>query len=199
VALSLRVLRGADRLAVAWKNGGGLTREVAKHPPGSGLDSFEWRVSTAEVRSSGPFSAFPGIDRVLAVLEGSLKLVIAGRAPMLLSPHTPPVHFPGDVAVSAEPTGGPVIDLNVMIRRDRYQASMSRILAPSSTLLSLPAACSVLIALAPLVVRSGAGAHELARLDAALVEGAAECELQCAELPCALWLVEITRRTGAPV
>lgn len=31
---------------------------------------FIWRISMARVEQPGPFSAFPGVDRVLAVLEG---------------------------------------------------------------------------------------------------------------------------------
>ncbi|WP_344323995.1 HutD family protein, partial [Kitasatospora putterlickiae] len=53
----VRFLRAAERPATAWRNGGGVTREVAGHPVGSGLDDFRWRVSLADVASAGPFSA----------------------------------------------------------------------------------------------------------------------------------------------
>ena len=73
------ILRAAERRAVPWKNGGGLTREVAAHPPQSDLGNFDWRVSLAEVRRGGPFSSFPGIDRHMAVISGRLELSISGR------------------------------------------------------------------------------------------------------------------------
>jgi environmental stress-induced protein Ves len=85
------ILRAAQRAPVPWKNGGGLTREVAVYPPTSDLGSFDWRVSMAEVRGAGPFSLFPGVDRRLAVLEGRLRLAIEARAALTLSPESAPV------------------------------------------------------------------------------------------------------------
>ena len=82
---AVRILPAAARAAVPWKNGGGLTREVAIHPPGSDLGTFEWRVSIAQVRAAGPFSSFPGVDRQLAVLAGELALVIADAVPRTLT------------------------------------------------------------------------------------------------------------------
>jgi environmental stress-induced protein Ves len=46
----MRVLRAADRIAMPWKNGGGVTREVSAYPPGADMDSFEWRISLARDR-----------------------------------------------------------------------------------------------------------------------------------------------------
>ena len=197
MALSPRILRAADRIAVPWKNGGGLTREVAVHPPGSALADFEWRVSMAEVRTGGSFSSFPDIDRLLAVLEGSLTLMIAGRPPATLSPDTPPVHFPGDVAVSAALPGGAVTDLNVMIRRGRWRARMSRAVVEGLASLFLGEGSALLIALTPLLVSSGASGHELVRLDAVLLEGPVTCEVRSAEAPGALWLIELTSHMPA--
>ena len=59
---------------IPWKNGGGSTRQLAIHPPQASLDDFAWRISCARVRGAGPFSAFPGIQRSLALLEGELLL-----------------------------------------------------------------------------------------------------------------------------
>ena len=50
-----------------WKNGGGETAEIAVSPAGAGFDDFDWRISTAIVAQSGPFSGFPGVDRVLTL------------------------------------------------------------------------------------------------------------------------------------
>ena len=57
--------------AQPWKNGGGVTREVLCLPEGSGFERFDWRVSIAHIASSGPFSSFPGVDRVITLLEGA--------------------------------------------------------------------------------------------------------------------------------
>src|SRR5438105_15428583 len=88
---TLRILRAAERPPTPWKNGGGLTREVIVHPPGSDLSRFDWRVSLAEIRAPGPFSSLPGIDRRMAVLEGRLSLSIGEGAGMIATPETPPL------------------------------------------------------------------------------------------------------------
>ena len=124
---ALQILRAADRVATPWKNGLGITREIAVHPPGSGLDDFDWRISMASVEAGGPFSNFPGVDRTLAVLEGRLSLRIAGRAPIELGPDSPPLAFPGDVPVEADLLAGPLTDLNLMTRRGRVQGRLERL------------------------------------------------------------------------
>lgn len=117
----MRLLRAADRIATPWRNGGGVTREVAAWPPGAGLDAFDWRVSLADVAADGPFSAFPGVDRVLTVIAGDgLVLEIDGR-PAPLAPGAP-LAFPGEAVVEARLTAGPIRDLNVMVRRGVWTA-----------------------------------------------------------------------------
>ena len=64
-----------DQLPVTpWKNGGGSTRELACWPPSAGagadMDNFGWRVSVATIAVPGPFSAFPGVDRQIMLLQG---------------------------------------------------------------------------------------------------------------------------------
>jgi uncharacterized protein len=140
----VRILRAADRLATPWKNGLGVTREIAVHPPGAGLDDFDWRISMATVGAGGPFSIFPGIDRTLAVLKGRLSLSLDSVAPIELDPDSKPLAFPGDVPVQADLIAGPVTDLNVMTRRGRVQSAVERVeidvaieLAVSSTTIIL--------------------------------------------------------------
>ena len=123
----MQVLRAADRVASPWKNGGGITREVAAWPPGAGFDDFRWRVSMAEVRADGPFSVFPGVDRILAVLEGRLALDIEGRGAVELSATSAPAVFPGDAPTGGRLLEGPVTDLNVMSRRGAMRADLTRL------------------------------------------------------------------------
>ena len=51
-----------------WKNGGGITHEIAREDRDGAL---LWRLSIAEVASDGPFSAFTGLSRILTVIEGA--------------------------------------------------------------------------------------------------------------------------------
>lgn len=161
------ILRAADRVAVPWKNGGGLTREVAVHPPGSGLGNFDWRVSLAEVRRGGPFSTFTGVDRQMAVISGRLELSIADRETVSLSSDSTPVSFSGDLPASAEPVQPPVIDLNVMTRRGAFVARLRRCRASASATLRLKAQITLVLALVPLTLHAPCVKGTLCALDAA--------------------------------
>ncbi|WP_441968651.1 HutD/Ves family protein [Microvirga sp. 2MCAF38] len=127
-----------------WKNSGGTTFEIATGPEGAGLDDFDWRISMALVATPGPFSLFPGCDRTLCVLtDGPLSLRV-GRSPLLLlDEETEPFTFPADVPAAAEGIGSPLLDLNVMCRRGRARAQVSRhrgaalILEPTSGTLAV--------------------------------------------------------------
>jgi environmental stress-induced protein Ves len=187
------ILRAADRSSAPWKNGGGLTREVAVHPAGSDLDTFDWRVSLAEVRRGGAFSCFAGVDRHMAVISGRLGLSLSGREPLSLSSASPPLTFPGEVPVYAEPGAEPVTDLNVMTRRGRFLARMTRCSAAESTELRLEAdTTTLLLALAPLTLRAASIAAKLAALDAARFSPSAQTlSVQPAAPGATFWLIDI--------
>lgn len=129
----MRIIRASECKTAPWKNGGGSTTEIAVGPPGASLENFDWRVSMALVASDGPFSAFAGIDRTLAVVKGSgLVLRIGNDAPLTLSRGADPAHFPGDTPTSARLTAGEITDLNVMTRRGRFHHRLLRIAQPTS-------------------------------------------------------------------
>lgn len=107
----------AERVFRPWKNGGGTTAEIVASPEGAGFDAFDWRISTARVEASGPFSCFPGVDRVLTVLEGGGIALEIGGARLALDAESPPFAFPGDVDCFGHLAAGPLLDLNVMVRR----------------------------------------------------------------------------------
>ena len=104
----MRLLRAADRVAVPWKNGGGVTHDVIVSPAGATLDDFDWRISIAEIARSGPFSRFPGIDRTLAVLEGKVVLTVEDNAPAVLDPHSAALDFHGGSRGPGRPGRRPV-------------------------------------------------------------------------------------------
>ena len=186
------ILRAADRVAVPWKNAGGVTREVAAHPPHSDLGNFDWRVSLAEVSRGGPFSAFPGVDRHMVVISGRLELAISGREVLSLSSDSAPISFPGELPVHAEPHAGPATDLNVMTRRGRFMARVTRASVAASTQIRLEADTTLLLALAPLTLRGASADAHLAALDAARFSASAETlTVQSAGAGAACWLIEI--------
>lgn len=165
------LLRATDRTTSAWKNGGGTTTEIAADPAGASLDDFAWRVSTAEVRTSGPFSRFDGIDRTLLLIRGqALSLRVAGMEPALLSPESPPFEFPGDAATEGEPIGGPITDLNVMTRRGQWRSRVRRLRTSHGPVVVRAADATLMLALdGDLHILGTSGPAKLVRGDAVLL------------------------------
>jgi environmental stress-induced protein Ves len=188
---SLEVLRAAERKPVPWKNGGGFTREVAVSPPGSDLTGFDWRVSIAEIHGPGAFSLFEGVDRRMAVLAGRLSLAIDNRPAVTLTPESDAVAFPGDVPVAAEPLGAPVTDLNVMTRRSRCSARLTRIRAPR-TEFEARADTALIVALTEVLVICEGVELGLSSLDALRIGRARRCTITAPSGPAAFHLIEIS-------
>lgn len=112
-----RIYPSQGRRFSPWKNGGGETAEILCHPLGAGFEDFDWRISTARVAQSGPFSIFPGIGRVLTVIEGGeMSLSLADGQNRRMGPGSAPFAFPGDIPCDAELHGTPLLDLNLMAR-----------------------------------------------------------------------------------
>jgi environmental stress-induced protein Ves len=107
-----------------WKNGRGSTTEVAVEPPGAALDAFEWRISVAELSGSGPFSTFPGYDRVIVQLDGPpMSLARGGATPVGLEPLVP-YAFSGDDETECI-VAGVAHDFNLIVRRDVAEAELA--------------------------------------------------------------------------
>ncbi|MFC0403338.1 HutD/Ves family protein [Paraburkholderia rhizosphaerae] len=112
------LIRGADLHATRWKNGGGITREIAVYPAAAEFDTFVWRVSVADVEQAGPFSRFAGIDRTLVLISGAGMLLDEGqgRTHALTQPFDI-ARFAGETAIDARLVEGATRDFNLMVRR----------------------------------------------------------------------------------
>lgn len=110
----MRIIRWHELVEVPWKNGGGTTREIWRHPA---TGDFDWRVSVAEVASPGPFSLFPHYDRfIMPLTSHGMQLTKAGELFQDLAPLVP-FEFAGEVPLSAELPHGPVTDFNYIVHR----------------------------------------------------------------------------------
>jgi environmental stress-induced protein Ves len=104
---------------VPWKNGGGSTTQIAVFPPDAGFEDFDWRISLATIAEDGAFSAFPGVERTLALVDGHGMTLEIDGAPTLLSKAEPVAAFDGESRVEAKLNRGASTDFNVMTRTDR--------------------------------------------------------------------------------
>src|SRR5438270_11689582 len=134
----------------------------------------------------------------MAVLEGRLSRSVGEGAGMIATPETPPLTFPGEAAVFAEPCGGPVTDLNVMTRRGRFDSRLTFSTAREPRELNAHAGATLILALSDLVVGCPTGPLSLSSLYAVLLEG----EWHCAIAPRAgggtFWLVDIPSSPSCP-
>lgn len=128
----IKVLGPKDYQRMPWKNGQGMTTEIARFPP-DGFGRFQWRVSIADVVSAGAFSAFTGYDRLIACIEGEgMRLVVDGGEPEAVARDARPFFFSGDAAVTCELIGGPTRDFNLIVDRARMRGEMIRLRAGES-------------------------------------------------------------------
>ncbi|HTE05579.1 MAG TPA: HutD family protein [Planctomycetota bacterium] len=125
---TLRRLAASDARRVPWKNGRGVTEELALWPPGASWQrgDFDWRLSRAAVDEPGPFSAFPGLERVLVVTSGAgLRLRHGRAAPRARVALLQPYRFSGDWPTEATLVDGPVEDFSVLARRGVVRADVT--------------------------------------------------------------------------
>ena len=113
-----------DDIAPApWKNGGGVTREIALCADDKGM---AWRLSVADVARAGPFSAFPGLKRVLTVIEGN-GLLLTHPGGVIAARYGAPVRFDGDMAIDCSLVDGPVRDFNLIYDPSRGAMDVIRL------------------------------------------------------------------------
>ena len=118
------LLTPGDYRSMPWKNGAGRTTELAVHPQGAGLDAFAWRVSIASVERDGPFSAFPGIDRTIVLLDGA-GMILGGAQQVDVTTRFLPRAFRGDQSLDCTLVAGPCRDFNAMFRRSRARGTVA--------------------------------------------------------------------------
>lgn len=116
---SPRIVRCEEHRSERWKNGRGAT--LVLHEYGD-EEAWLWRLSAATVDEDGPFSTFPNVERVLTVLSGDgLVLDVDGKSTRCRTFES--TRFPGEASTTARLIGGPVLDLNLMLRRGRASGS----------------------------------------------------------------------------
>jgi uncharacterized protein len=96
-----------------WRNGGGVTRELLAWPT-----SEDWtvRLSVADIDTDAPFSAFPGVVRWFAVVEGAGVDLDFSTGCRRITRADPPLRFDGGSAPMCRLVDGPTRDLNLMLR-----------------------------------------------------------------------------------
>lgn len=178
--MAIEILEFLDPAAyrhVPWKNGGGVTIDIAGEyqagaEPG-GWDGMIWRLSRTRIETPGPFSDLPGYDRLLAVIDGSgLVLHPKGRPPLDVRLPFRPVRFDGEWPIDSELTAGPVGVLNLLADRTKIGIDLSFVAAPGKLMLTNER--TLLFALSPTRARLDGETLAIARDGAVSVAGTGE-------------------------
>jgi len=110
----MRIIRRDELIETPWKNGGGITREIAETRTGAKSDgALIWRLSMADVAGNGRFSSFAGLTRILTVIKGNGMTLVSPDA-VLEADYGRPVRFDGALAITAKLKNGPLTDLNLI-------------------------------------------------------------------------------------
>jgi environmental stress-induced protein Ves len=122
----MEIIRYAELRPQPWRNGGGMTRDVASHPEiASAQDgAWDWRVSISEVSKAGDYSSFPGVERVLTVIDGELLVLSVDGKEQPLEKYRP-FRFSGEAPSSGTLPTGDVRNLDVMARTGAFKAFTS--------------------------------------------------------------------------
>lgn len=131
-----------DFVGMPWKNGGGVTTELFKIS--STFDSsFLFRLSIANVDSSGSFSHFTNTERILLLLEGAGFHLKSSEYDFSLTDSQTPFYFSGESSIYCTLLNGPCRDFNVMTEKNFAKSHLSIVDINPNEVISFKAECDL--------------------------------------------------------
>ncbi|NUF85704.1 HutD/Ves family protein [Acinetobacter seifertii] len=115
----IELIRADQYTKMLWKNGAGFTLEIARS---QGEAAFEWRISMADVTTSGPFSLFPNKQRMISVLDGQGMVLHVDDLPAKTLNQGDIFAFHGESQVQSELVDGAIRDLNLIYDPAKFHA-----------------------------------------------------------------------------
>ncbi|WP_192454670.1 HutD/Ves family protein [Acinetobacter oleivorans] len=120
----IELIRADQYTKMLWKNGAGFTLEIARS---QGEGDFEWRISMADVTTSGPFSLFPNKQRIISVLDGQGMVLHVDDLPAKTLNQGDIFAFHGESQVQSELVDGAIRDLNLIYDPAKFHARFQRV------------------------------------------------------------------------
>jgi environmental stress-induced protein Ves len=111
-------LSPADYRRVPWRNGGGVTVDIA-------CDGEVWRFSRTPITTAGPFSDYAGYDRLQVLVAGGGLVLETPDGEIDLRQPFRPVRFAGETAITSRLEAGPVEVVNLLGDRARVRLDLS--------------------------------------------------------------------------
>ncbi|EOQ74705.1 HutD/Ves family protein [Acinetobacter lactucae] len=115
----IELIRADQYTKMLWKNGAGFTLEIARS---RGEADFDWRISMADVTTSGPFSLFPNKQRIISILDGQGMILHVDDLPAKTLNLGVIFAFSGESQVQSELVDGAIRDLNLIYDPAKFYA-----------------------------------------------------------------------------
>ncbi|EPA9107896.1 HutD family protein [Acinetobacter nosocomialis] len=115
----IKLIRADQYTKMLWNNGAGFTLEIARS---QGEADFDWRISMADVTTSGPFSFFPNKQRIISVLDGQGIVLHVDELPAKMLNQGDIFAFHGESQVQSELLEGAIRDLNLIYDPAKFHA-----------------------------------------------------------------------------
>ncbi|WP_213064569.1 HutD family protein [Acinetobacter pittii] len=115
----IELIRADQYTKMLWKNGAGFTLEIARS---LGEADFDWRISMADVTTSGPFSLFPNKQRIISVLDGQGMVLHIDDLPATTLNQGNIFAFHGESQVQSKLVDGAIRDLNLIYDPAKFHA-----------------------------------------------------------------------------
>ncbi|WGM24817.1 HutD/Ves family protein [Acinetobacter pittii] len=120
----IELIRADQYTKMLWKNGAGFTLEIARS---QGEGDFEWRISMADVTTSGPFSLFLNKQRIISVLDGQGMVLHVDDLPAKKLNQGDIFAFDGESHVQSELVDGAIRDINLIYDPAKFHARFQRL------------------------------------------------------------------------
>ncbi|MBI1244031.1 MAG: hypothetical protein GC202_03415 [Alphaproteobacteria bacterium] len=120
----------AEYVSFPWKNGGGVTTDIAAEyaGPANDWEAMRWRLGFTSISVPGPFSEMTGFDRHQAVVRGrGLRLRCADGSEIDERAPFSPVRFAGEAKIVSVLDDGPVDVVNLIVRRGFFGGRLAAI------------------------------------------------------------------------
>lgn len=111
-------LNPEDYRSVPWKNGGGVTVDIA-------FEGDVWRFSRTPITEPGPFSDYPNVDRMQVLVAGSGLVLQTPSGDIDVRRPFQPVRFAGETPIASRLEAGPVEVVNLLGDRRRVSIDLA--------------------------------------------------------------------------
>lgn len=148
--IELTPLDPAGYRHMPWKNGGGVTIDIAVSMlPGfapGGWEGIVWRFSRTAIVTAGAFSDLSGFDRQLALVAGQGLVLETAVGEIDVRQPFRPVRFSGETAIVSRLEAGPVEVVNLI--GDRSRVSIELCCVPGGATHTCPSGVHIIYAAA---------------------------------------------------